>query len=540
MKKSISAILTMVLVLGTVLAGCGGNKETLGENERYKITVGYPKADETWDDDEYFKYVTDKVNVDIEFQSISADSASEKARIWISSGSMPDIVYSTFLMDEYKKYGEQGMVKALPDDWEEKYPNLGFSMAMTGALAELKKIDNGKIYGLLRPLDHYGNYLDEFRAAYAEGKDLKEMMSESYTYIDKDGFAYRKDWAEKLGIKTDYIMDYDDFMDMALKFKEADLGGVGEASTVGIAVDYTEAPWIFVFAHNPNFNIFYKNAEGRYVSGLTDEATTEGVKAYRKAYETGVLSPDFYTQKTQDLNSVFCSQRSGIIFPRSEVSYLRTLKSDFAKANPGIDPNEAIGICWLRSPNGKVSGREAGNYNGSFYFNPDMSDDKFAKILELADYVSSPEGGPQIRLGVPGVDYKPEGDDFVITREKNEYGVWDNLNLKYPSYEFFRNFINPQYNQVHDVDPQARQAMNELTEAKLSEETNLVVWDVPRDSYVAEDYVKFNAAYETNSMFAEIVVSEGDVEENWNKKKAEIAEAAKGVEENMNKALLGK
>ncbi len=538
MKKTILSLLIMTLLVGSIFSGCGtkNTEETLSDGEKYTITVGYPNADESWEQDEYFKYINDKIGIDIDFKALSGASAGEKARIWISSGSMPDIVYSDFMMDEYKKYGKQGMVRKLPDDWETKYPNVGFSVAMTGVLSELKNIDNGAMYGLLRPLDFYGTYLDEFRKAYAEGKDLREMMNDpKYVNIDNYGFVYRKDWAKQLGIKTDYIMKYEDFIEMARKFKEADLGNVGEKNTVGITVDYTEAPNIFITAFNSSYKYFHKDENGRYVCGLLEDSTAEGVKAYTEAYRTGILAPDFYTQKTQDLNSVFCSQRSGVIFPKADTSAQRVLKADFAKANPGIDPDEAIGVCWILSPDGKVHGRRTGNYNGIYYFNPDIPDAKFAKILELADYVSSPEGGPQVRLGVPGVDYD---ENYNNIREKNQAGTWDVLNEKYPSNLFFRNFLNPQYSQTTDLDPKARAEATALREAKLSNELSLLSWDVERDSYVADDYVKFNAAYEVNAMFAEIIASEGDVAKLWEAKRAEIAKAAKSVEENMNKALL--
>ena len=314
MKKTLTTALAIIIAAATLFSGCGKSEKTTSESgERLTITVGYPAAEETWQNDEYFKYITDKLNVDIEFQSLSKDSAAEKARIWISSGSMPDVVYSSFMMDEYIKYGEQGMVKPLPKDWKKKYPNLAFSMEMTGALEELEKAGNGEIYGLLRPLDHYIDYIEEFRAAYEDGKDLTKMMSEKqYKHIDSYGFAYRKDWAQQLGIETDYIMEYDAFIDMVKKFKEADLGNVGKKNTVGLAVDFTEAPNIFVTAFNSSYKYFHKDESGKYVCGLTEDSTTEGVKAYAEAYREGILAPDFYTQKKQDLNSVFCSQRSGI------------------------------------------------------------------------------------------------------------------------------------------------------------------------------------------------------------------------------------
>ena len=164
--KKIVALLLAVVMLCACSAGCGKKDEATGDGERMTITIGYPNADETWQNDEYFKYITDKLNIDIEFQTLSSQSAEEKARIWISSGSMPDVVYqSSFMLDEYNKYGEQGMVRALPKDWEKKYPNLAFAMNMTGILDYVKEQGDDEIYSLIRPMDHYSRYTEEFRTA---------------------------------------------------------------------------------------------------------------------------------------------------------------------------------------------------------------------------------------------------------------------------------------------------------------------------------------------------------------------------------------
>jgi len=542
MKRTLTLLLALVIAASTLLAGCGKDEKTsTDDGERLTITVGYPNADETWKNDDYYKYITDKFNIDVEFMTLSGSSAEEKARIWISSGDMPDIVYSGFSLSEYLKYTEQGMVRPLPEGWEEKYPNVGFAMEMTGLMNVLREQNDGEVSIFIRATDAYADHIDDFRAAYSEGKNIREMMSENqYRAIDGYGFAYRKDWAEQLGIETAPIMKYEDFLEMARKFKEADLGGVGEKNAVGIAIDYTEAPNFFVTAFNSSYKYFHKDENGKYICGLLEDSTAEGVKEYTEAYRTGILAPDFYTQKSADLNSLFCSQRSGIIFPRASTYYLRILNSDFEKANPGKKAEDCIDVCWVLSPDGKIHGREQTNYYGAYYFNPELSDEKMERILELANYVSSAEGGPQVRLGVPGVDYKEENGEYIVLREANENGVLETLDKKYPSYEFFRYFLNPFYDQAVDSDPYAKECNDKLETAKREHELSLLDMDEQRSFYAADDYVKFNSAYEVNGLFAEVVVAEGDPVENWKKKCTEIEKAAESVTKNMNDALLKK
>ena len=137
-------------------------------------------------------------------------------------------------------------------------------------------------------------------------------------------------------------------------------------------------------------NIFISHSSDDFalaenVCGLLEDSTLEGLKAYDKAYEEGIISPDFYTQKASNLNGLFCAQRSGIIFPRGEFTAIRKLNTEFEKANPGLKAQDCIDVCWILSPDGKVHGREDGNYYGGYYFSPKMSDEKFAKVLELAE-----------------------------------------------------------------------------------------------------------------------------------------------------------
>lgn len=540
--KKILAVMLVVAVLSSMLCFTACEKDndaTIDSGERLTVSIGYADADETWKNDDYYKYITDKLNMDIEFESIPKSSLGEKARIWISSGSMPDVTYADFSVNEYLKYGEQGIVKPLPKGWEKKYPNLAFSMEMTGIMDTLKEAGNGEIYGLVCPMDHYKKYIEEFRQAFKDGKDLREMMSQpEYIYIDTYGFAYRKDWAKELGIETDYIMEYEDFLDMIRKFKEADLGGVGATNTVGLAIDHTEAPNFFVTAFNSSYKYFHKNSKGKYVCGLLEDSTTEGLKEYSEAYKTGILAPDFYTQKSQDLNSLFCSERSGVIFPKANVSSLRTLNADFEKANPGLKAEDCIDVCWVLSPDGKLHGREASNYYRGYYFNPEISDEKMHRLLALADYIASEEGGPQISLGIPDVDYVIEDGEYKIIREKNASGTYDTLDKKYPSYSFFRMFINPNYSLNFESDPYALKCADTLDAEKRKHELSILDWDDARNSYTDDEYIKFNAAYDVNSMFAELIVEDGDIVKNWEKKKAEFSKKAKKIASDMNKALL--
>ena len=227
-----------------------------------------------------------------------------------------------------------------------------------------------------------------------------------------------------------------------------------------------------------------------------------------------------------------------MIFPKGEMTANRTPHNEFEQANPGLKAEDCISVAWVVSPDGKVRGRENVNYWGCYYLNPDLSDEKLDRILALADYISSDEGGPVAKLGVPGKDFKVENGEYIITRETDADGNPLPMETYYPSSEFFAYFINPQYKLKDTADPHAIKLHEELDAAKRKYELDLLWNDADRTSYTADDYVKFNAAYEVNNLFAEIVVSNEDVETAWQRKRAEIQAAAQSVVDNMNAALV--
>ena len=111
MKRMICVVLAVILGISVCLTGCGKTKDKLTADGKMIVTVGHDGADESWKNDDYYKYVISKGNVDFDFVSLPVTGSAEKVRIWINSGDMPDMVYTAFAMDEYAKYAEQGLIK---------------------------------------------------------------------------------------------------------------------------------------------------------------------------------------------------------------------------------------------------------------------------------------------------------------------------------------------------------------------------------------------------------------------------------------------
>ena len=63
---------------------------------------------------------------------------------------MPDELFWDFNFSDYMNFSEQGLIKELPEGWEEKYPNLYDTVKQSGIYDYLKEIGGGKFYGFPR------------------------------------------------------------------------------------------------------------------------------------------------------------------------------------------------------------------------------------------------------------------------------------------------------------------------------------------------------------------------------------------------------
>lgn len=523
-KTTTAFILMLIMVIGTA-AGCSKGGDDVSEDGVYKYNITMINPKDNIKDDAYWDYITEKFKVDFDVIGVSYENYAEKNRIWLSSGDMPDAMKWNFNYSDYLKYSSEGVVKKLPDDYATKYPNLTSVMQKTGALEKLQSVNNGGIYAFM---PNYG-FGDQY---YEEGYSMN---------VDLYAVAYRKDWAKQLGIEVGSIIDYDDLIDMAKKFKEADLGGVGQDNTVGIAVTQDEAPNIFVALHNSYYQKFHK-VDGKYVYGLLEDSTLEGVKEYAKAYKEGILHPNFFVHKMDNIKSLFVSGKAGLYYENFKgVSAFTNLKTTFQETNPGIDPNEALGLCWIKAPDGKIHGQESANFWECTYYNPKMSDAKFDRLLTLVDYLASNETAIFRAYGFEGVDYEKEGDTYKRLIEPDEDGNYK-VTAKYPSMALFGALTTPNFTNKEDIpkdtaDPYTVKVLNELGRAKLSGEGDFAMQDFDVNFYTSDTYSKFLSAQSVNTILSETIMSE-DIEGTWKSKMAEISDTAHAVEQEMNDALI--
>ncbi len=131
-------------------SGSSGNGNAAGKFEK-RITFSATSVDLSDDgnymNDEIYKAFDAKFNFEYKLIPLSWDNWVERDRIWINSGDMPDMMFWNFDFKDYVNFSKQGLIKPLPADYEQKYPNLASAMAKTGLSDYLKTLDpEGRVY----------------------------------------------------------------------------------------------------------------------------------------------------------------------------------------------------------------------------------------------------------------------------------------------------------------------------------------------------------------------------------------------------------
>lgn len=371
--------------------------------------------------DEIYKAFDAKFNFEYKLIPLSWDNWVERDRIWINSGDMPDMMFWNFDFKDYVNFSKQGLIKPLPADYEQKYPNLASAMAKTGLSDYLKTLDpEGRVYMVPNVI---------YNTPVTETTDL---------VLDAKVLYYRKDWAQEAGIQIGDTVTAEQISELGNAFVQQDSGGNGAGRTIGLSSQPYQLYSAFVQTYNSFYNQFHKDGSGQYVWGSTEDSTFEGVKSFAQYFKQGFIDKDYYTFKSKEHYDKFDIGISGMFIDGASAANVNERYQAFAKANPGVNPEEAIGLATIVGPDGKFHGQQnILNYWAGEVFNPKIDDETFDRILSILDYIATDEGQRLIFAGVEGKDYKMEGDKLVITREKDEQGNFKYMGDLYPSYYFF-------------------------------------------------------------------------------------------------------
>ncbi len=423
MKRSTLRILALLMMLVMVLAACTSGKEAGDTSAQTKAPAVQKSADSTAKEeaqapdkvfdkhvtitvnnrnaevlgaDALWDFFSEKFNTTIEPIPMSFNERHEKARIWVSSGDMPDLLWMDLdekMFAEYANWVRQGMFRAYPsiEDLRSDYPNLAANYDLpNNQNDELMTID-GKQYA------HPG-----YRGALDK------------PYMSGMGWTYRADWAEKLDMRKDGdIYTWEEWIDLVRAFIDKDPGGNGTGKTIGMGTE------IFYFPHA--FGVYQTSAEygfgafspkdGKYVWTAARPETLDGLKEVKRLWDAGIIWQDNPLGLAP--TDQYTAGLMGVIFNFPGIGGLQNMRNALKENFPDIDARLATTAANVIGPEGTLWLKQSQNYWGGVVMSKNISDDQMNRWLAMLDWLLTEEGYLFRKYGLPDVDYVKAADGTV-------------------------------------------------------------------------------------------------------------------------------
>lgn len=419
-KKWVALLLVLAMVLAT-LAGCGSNPgsndpdsnqhsdpATTGSeegtapvdpgttekdySEHYDYTASYIGASGA-EVDEMYTYICEKFNVDFEMIGYGWSDYGSNASLMINGGTMLDMLTVDTGFDAITNYAEQGLIRALPDNWQEAYPNI-YTYVKNSDLEDVITEEDGKVYCIPK-------------AIYAH-------FTEGDTYLGHRTLYYRADWAEELGFAFGDTVTISEMAEFAKACVEKDMAGSGH--TVGL----TLRSWLhneLMNLYQPGYSAFVK-VDGKYVWGPAQDNVVTGIQALKTLYNDGVLDPDFYINENGAEMTQFVSGQAACMIYDGLVGSYGGLIADMVSAGVAADKDDALAktnVTVLVNDEGAWNGYQVNNYCWATVFSNDMTEGEFLRLLDLLDWMYSREGELVYNLGIENVAWFEQEENVFKT-----------------------------------------------------------------------------------------------------------------------------
>lgn len=529
-KKLIAALLASLMVLSTAACSDGETQSSssqqsgtnssaagetssvetsdTGEEGTYDTHVdlswykeGITGHEINYDGDAFGQFWQDKFNVTIDLTAATMDGSdwTERLRIWINSGDMPDVAHWAFNYGELADYAAQDAVYRFPDDWKERWPNVAKTQSyVPGAAVAEEKL--GGTYVL-------------FRTIFANHRPSERLSYHALLYM-------RKDWMEACGVEIKETYSPSELVEIAEKFRDQDPGGLG-SQLVPISIHTYDMLKLYPITDFTPADGYYKDENGQFQWAPADERTLESLKKYQNLYTSGLLDPEFYTlTRYEGTEKFYIGGTAGIVLDDGMGYMIQSRMEDGLQKNLGLDPDEVLHIAQLVGEDGKYHYREDMNFYGSIIFSPNLTDEEFERAMDILDFCSTEEGQEIINMGFEGEDWELDENGEYVSLLPNEItgNASSILGSKYPSADVFFGgiiqgddfqFVNPNYTK------ETRDIISHFYELRdeLSDETTLLPREYDYEFYSSR--AKTQANMDLAGEYAQLILKEGDLETNW-------------------------
>ena len=485
------------------MAACNGSGSSDGNRyvNRVHLNLASIQGIEGYDytaGDAIAKFYSDKFNYELNVVHLNWDNWNDRLREWIYSGNMPDIAVFNYNHSHAARFVERKLIKRLPDNWKVRWPNAAKVYEATALGPVMDEVFEGT-YFLPR-----ARFMDNL-----PGVPLQNHLS---LYI-------RKDWAQTVGfpIKTTYTVS--EIIELGKRIKDADPGNLA-SQLVPLAQNTIYAVELFVGRNSTHYNTFYRDSNGTYQWGAASQETLTGLKLFSEAYRSGVLNIDFYRVRDEAHGQMFnITGVAAMTYTQAPTANLQGFYNTFQNSF-SLDPYEHIQMATVLGESGYFHQRDLINYWGTIIFSPTVSKEVFERYMDILDYNSTREGYLTTVLGLKDVDweYDREGNVVSLFHEADAGISLGEADGKYPSWGYLLGsmllfddfaFDNPNY------DVRLRTASRQLYADRASIATSQSFTPTDWDLFTFDSSSMRSAQLDYHTELAQLVVMDGDIEDNW-------------------------
>ncbi|WP_309119432.1 extracellular solute-binding protein [Paenibacillus sp.] len=333
-----------------------------------------------------FRKMEENTNIHIAFQHAAEAASAEAFTLMMSSGQLPDMVYTSNWDKEASKYGTQGALLPLEELLKEHAPN--FSRILE---------DNPAIRGQITSPDGHIYYMPNI---VLDNTNLTQMFPQ-----------IRQDWLDKLGLEAPKTTD--DWYNVLKSFRDGDPNGNGKQDEIPfVTVHLNNVMFQFAPAFGVQYDFFVEDGKVDY--GPYDPRFKDVVAFLNKLYQEKLLDPNYLVDNTFDtLTEKVTSDVAGAWFGWSG-SYMGNFTTLMAGKHPTFKIAPMLPPI---GPNGDQSHVSFRYPAAGIGIAVSARTEHPEEVVKWLDYQYSEEGIILNNFGVDGVSYDLADGKPVYKRE---------------------------------------------------------------------------------------------------------------------------
>ena len=399
MRKSLSltGTLGMLVALMFSTVGCNSNDtkpDTYTKDKKLIVSIRNLYLSDYDAADPYLSELEEQFGIKFNLTKYSWDKWGSEVTSSINGKNLPDVFHADVdsynFGFQYKFWAQHQITKPLPTDLS-PWPYLKESIENATNVDALKV--NGKLYGI--PV---AKNTTDYSTTYSP-----------FTYI------YRRDWAKEVGAyqeNDEYTWkQFEDLLEaFRIKFADSSRSPLGDVKWgyPSIINFYKQVPHCFAFDSTANKYVCNYTTD-EYITGLQKAKSFKSKGWYNSAQNEA--NEDTMTQK-------YYGNQLGVLYENLSLSNYLKIRTGLAEANTSFSEAEiddAAAIMKIKSPvDNKYALEGTDNWFSMTLFDYRISDKKMNLILDVLNWLLSPEGTKFSVYGDEGIDYVMDGDEVKL------------------------------------------------------------------------------------------------------------------------------